>query len=114
MKTSRICAVLKEEHLLLRRSYSELEGKWAERECTLKEKLAYAKKNEKEMCFFANKILEEGRDSVSREVHSAVVSKLQTLTDKGMSTALRENELRLKINQMENIDRELHLKDDVI
>lgn len=100
LKTSRVYNVLKEEHLLLRKSYSELEGKWTERECALKEKAAYAKKNEKELSFFANKILEEGRGSVSRELHTSAVSKLQALTDKNMTSALRENELRLKINQL--------------
>ena len=106
--------MLNEEHLILRKSYSKLEERWAITECSLKEKLAYAKKNEKELCFFLNKILEEGRDSVPRDTHQAAVNKLQNLSDKTLSSSIKENELRLRINQLEGIERELGLKDEVI
>ena len=57
LKTSRMYSVLNEEHLMLKKTYLNLEEKWATTESSLKEKLAYAKKNQKELCFFANKIL---------------------------------------------------------
>ena len=47
-----------------------------------------------------NKILEEGRDSVGRDIHTAAVNKLQNLTDKSLSSAIKETELRVKINQL--------------
>lgn len=50
-----------------------------------------------------NKILEESRDSVARETHQAAVNKLQNITDKSLNGAIKETELRVRINQLENI-----------
>jgi hypothetical protein len=61
-----------------------------------------------------NKILEEGRDSVGREVHQTIVQKLQIISDRSMNNSIKETELRLRINQLENIEREINLKDDVV
>lgn len=47
MKLKRKYEVLNDEHKLLRNSYTDLESKTAANEYTLKEKLAYSKKNEK-------------------------------------------------------------------
>ena len=100
LKLTRQYAALNEEHLMLHKSYSSLEEKWAATECSLKEKLATSKKHEKELCFFLNKILEDGRDSVSRDAHDVVVSKLQNLTDRSLNSAIKETELRVRINQL--------------
>lgn len=59
MKLKRKYEVLNDEHKLLRSSYTDLESKTAANEYTLKEKLAYSKKNEKELTFYINKILDD-------------------------------------------------------
>lgn len=106
--------MLSEEHKMLRGSYTGLETKSAASEYSLRERLAYTKKNEKELCFFLNKSLEESRDSVGGEVHKTTLSKMQSLADRAMSNSIKETELRLKINQLENVGREIELKEDII
>jgi cell division protein FtsB len=59
MKLKRKYEVLNDEHKLLRTSYTDLESKTAATEYTVREKLAYSKKNEKELTFFINKILND-------------------------------------------------------
>lgn len=59
MKLKRKYEVLNDEHKLLRSSYTDLESKTAANEYALKEKLAYSKKNEKELTFYINKILDD-------------------------------------------------------
>ena len=51
---------------------------------------------------------------MGRDIHQAAVNKLQTLSDRTMTSSIKETELRLRINQLENVEREMGLKDDVI
>jgi hypothetical protein len=47
-------------------------------------------------------------------VHQTIVQKLQIISDRSMNNSIKETELRLRINQLENIEREINLKDDVV
>lgn len=114
VKTRRKYQVLEEEHKMLRGSYLRQEKKSSESELSLKAKVVQGRKHEKELVFFLNKVLEESRDSVSSEAHKIALGKLQNLSDQALSNSIRETELRVKINQLENIEREISLKDDVI
>ncbi len=76
--------------------------------------MAYSKKYEKELTYFLNKILDDSKNSVSGELHNAVLSRMQSLNDKSLNGSIKETELRLRINRLENIERELGLKDEII
>ena len=39
---------------------------------------------------------------------------MQCLNDKTINNSIKETELRLRINRLQNIEREINLKDDVI
>ena len=67
---------------MLRENFSGLESKTAANEFGLKEKLAKAKKTQRELTFYINKILEERREYVAGGVHRAALGRLQMLQDK--------------------------------
>ena len=75
--------------MLLRASYSGLESKTAASEFHLKQKLAKAKKTQKELTFYINKILEEKRECVAGGVHSVALSRLQMLQDREVNGSMR-------------------------
>jgi 5-methylthioribose kinase len=90
MKMRKKYEVVSEEHKLLRESYTQLEAKASQNEYSIREKLAYAKKNEKELTFFLNKILDEKKGFVSAEVHRAVLGRSQSLKDRSVNAAMKE------------------------
>ena len=48
------------------------------------------------------------------EIHNALLSRMQSLNDKNINNSIKETELRLRINRLENIEREINLKEDII
>ena len=52
--------------------------------------------------------------SVPGDVHNALLNRIQSLNDKNINNSIKETELRLKINRLENIERQINLKDDII
>ena len=93
------------EQANLRDAYSRLEGKSSDVEFSLKERLLTARKNEKVLTSLMNQILDSSKESVSAEVHNALLSRNEALNDKSANFAFRETELRLKINRLESIER---------
>ncbi len=59
-----------------------------------------AKKNEKELTFYINKILDDVKDCVPGDVHKALLSRMQSLNDKNINNSIKETELRLRINRL--------------
>ena len=43
--------------------------------------------------------------SVPGDVHNALLNRIQSLNDKNINNSIKETELRLKINRLENIER---------
>lgn len=89
MKLKRRYDVLNDEHGLLRKNYTDLEAKTSANEYLLKEKLAYCKKNEKELTFFINKILDDVKDCVPGDLHAALLNRMQSLNDKNMNNSIK-------------------------
>lgn len=59
-------------------------------------------------------MLEDGKQAVSADVHNSLLSRMQSLNDKSVGSLIKETELRLRINKLENIEREINLKDEII
>lgn len=47
-----------------------------------------------------NQVLEDSKDSVSKDVHIALLSKMQMVNDKSMNLGFKEADLRLKIDKL--------------
>jgi hypothetical protein len=90
MKLKRKYEVLNDEHKLLRASYTNLESKSAATEYAIREKLAYSKKNEKELTFYINKVLDDVKMSVPGDVHNALLNRIQSLNDKNINNSIKE------------------------
>lgn len=95
--------IINEEHKILRNAYTKLESKANENEFTLKQKLAQAKKNEKQLTMLMNQVLSETKNSISSDVHNILLSKMESLNVKSSNFVFKEAELRVKISRLESI-----------
>ena len=59
----------------------------------------------------ANQILNETKDSVSSDVHKTLLSKMQLMNDRTSNMIGKETELRIRLEKLEALERDNHLKD---